>query len=55
MKKHNVELTDDVRKVYVNSVLVDLVPTPLIGELELMESTIVAHKNYTVVSKEVVK
>ncbi|MBQ0139680.1 MAG: DUF2187 family protein [Kurthia sp.] len=53
--KHNVELTGKVRKIYTNSVLVDLEPTPLIDELELWESTIVAHKNYTVIIKEIVK
>lgn len=47
-KKHNVELSGEVRKVYTNSVLVDLEPTPLIAELELWESTIVAHKNYKI-------
>lgn len=49
-KKYNVKLTGTVRMIYVNSVLVDLDPTHYIQELELWESTIVAHKNYKIIS-----
>ena len=50
-KKHNVELEGTVRKVYTNSVLVDLEPTPLIKKLDLWGSTIVAHKHYSFIKK----